>query len=160
MWSGAHELSMHFDVIKWKHFRFLALCAGNSPVAVTSPHKGQWRGTLMFSLIYAWINDWVNNRDAGDLRRQRGHYDVIVMENLEIASLYHCCQHKYVHGYHHLICWEIMFTLERQYDKICIWICRGIIYKNNNDVYDHNNGNKNSNNNNDTYNKRWKWWQW
>ena len=44
-----------------------------------SPHKGQWRGALMFSLIYAWINDWVNNREAGDLRRQRDHYDVIVM---------------------------------------------------------------------------------
>ena len=57
----------------------LAICAGNSPVPVNSPHKGQWRGALMFSLIYAWINDWVNNREAGDLRRQRGHYDVIVM---------------------------------------------------------------------------------
>ena len=34
----------------------------------------------MFSLIYAWINDWVNNREAGDLRRQHGHYDVIVMQ--------------------------------------------------------------------------------
>ena len=33
----------------------------------------------MFSLIYACINDWVNNREAGDLRRQHGHYDVIVM---------------------------------------------------------------------------------
>ena len=33
----------------------------------------------MFSLNYAWINDWVNNREAGDLRRQHGHYDVIVM---------------------------------------------------------------------------------
>ena len=33
----------------------------------------------MFSLIYAWINDLVNNREAGDLRRQHGHYDVIVM---------------------------------------------------------------------------------
>ena len=57
----------------------LALCAGNSPVPVNSPHKGQWRGALMFSFIYVWINDWVNNREAGDLRRQRGHYDVIVM---------------------------------------------------------------------------------
>ena len=57
----------------------LALCAGNSPVPVNSPHKGQWRRALVFSLIYAWINDWVNNREAGDLRRQRGHYDVIVM---------------------------------------------------------------------------------
>ena len=25
------------------------------------------------------INDWVNNREAGDLRRHRGHYDVNVM---------------------------------------------------------------------------------
>ena len=33
----------------------------------------------MFSLICAWINDQVNNREAGDLRRHRGHYDDIVM---------------------------------------------------------------------------------
>ena len=46
---------------------------------VNSPHKGQWRGALMFSLIYAWINGWVNNREASDLRRHRAHYDVTVM---------------------------------------------------------------------------------
>ena len=40
---------------------------------------GQWRGALMFSLICARINDWVNNREAGDLRRYRCHYDVNVM---------------------------------------------------------------------------------
>ena len=57
----------------------LALCAGNSPVPVNSPHKGQWRGALMFSLICVWINGWVNNREAGDLRRHRCHYDVNVM---------------------------------------------------------------------------------
>ena len=33
----------------------------------------------MFSLIYVWINGWVNNRETGDLRRHRGHYDVNVM---------------------------------------------------------------------------------
>ena len=33
----------------------------------------------MFSLICVWINDWVNNREAGDLRRHRSHYDVNVM---------------------------------------------------------------------------------
>ena len=60
----------------------LALCAGNSLVPVNSPHKRQWRGALMFSLICAWINDWVNNREAGDLRRHRGHYDVSVMRLL------------------------------------------------------------------------------
>ena len=69
----------------WRHqletfSAWLALCAGNSPVPVNSPHKGQWRGALMFSLICVWINGWVNNREAGDLRRHRGHYDVIVMK--------------------------------------------------------------------------------
>ena len=42
-------------------------------------HKGQWRGDLMFSLICAWINGWVNNREADDLRRHRAHYYVTVM---------------------------------------------------------------------------------
>ena len=39
----------------------------------------------MFSLIYAWINDWVNNREAGELRRQHGHYEVIVMKGQMIS---------------------------------------------------------------------------
>ena len=64
----------------------LALCAGNSPVPVNSLHKGQWRGALMFSLICAWINDWVNNREAGDLRRHRGHYDVICNDHMLLSS--------------------------------------------------------------------------
>ena len=68
----------------WRHqmetfSALLAICAGNSPVPVNSPHKGQRRGALMFSLICVWINDWVNNREAGDLRRYRDHYYVIVM---------------------------------------------------------------------------------
>ena len=53
----------------------LAIYAGNSPVPVNSPHKRQWRGALMFYLICVWIHGWVNNREAGDLRRHRGHYD-------------------------------------------------------------------------------------
>ena len=43
------------------------------------PRKGQWRGALMFSLICAWINGWVNNGMAGDSRCHRAHCDVIVM---------------------------------------------------------------------------------
>ena len=65
----------------------LAICAGNSSVPVNSPHKGQWRGALMFSLICARINDWVNNRKAGDLRRHRVHYDVILMITIMQLSL-------------------------------------------------------------------------
>ena len=72
----------------WRHqmetfSALLAICAGNSPVPVNSPHKGQWRGALMFSLISAWINGWVNNREAGDLRCNRAHYHVIVMRRVD-----------------------------------------------------------------------------
>ena len=71
----------------------LALCAGNSPVPVNSPHKGQWRGALMFSLICGWINNWVNNREAGDLRRHRGHFDVIVMRRSFFGLPYFTFRH-------------------------------------------------------------------
>ena len=75
------SISSHYDdVIKWKHFpRYWPSVRGNHRSQVNSPHKGQWRGALMFSLISAWINDWVNNRDASDLRRHRAHYDVTIM---------------------------------------------------------------------------------
>ena len=70
----------HGDVIKWKHFpRNWPFVRGIHRSPVNSPHKGQWRGALRFSLICVWINDWVNNREAGDLRRYHAHYDVIVM---------------------------------------------------------------------------------
>ena len=53
---------------------------------VNSPHKGQWRGTLMFSLVCARTNGWVNHRDAGDLGRHRAHYDVTPMRLESFAS--------------------------------------------------------------------------
>ena len=46
---------------------------------VNSSHKGQWRGALMFSLICARMNGWVNNGEAGDLRRYCAHYDVTII---------------------------------------------------------------------------------
>ena len=68
------------DVIKWKHFlRYWPLMQGIQRLPVNCPHKGQWREALMFSLICAWMNGWVNNRDTGYLRRHRAHYDVTVM---------------------------------------------------------------------------------
>ena len=76
------RLCKHDDVMKWKHFpRFWLFVRGIHRSLVNSPHKGQWRGALMFSLIYAWINVWANHRDAGDLRRYPTHYDVTVMVN-------------------------------------------------------------------------------
>ena len=75
---------VHDDVIKWKHFpRDRAFVHRIHRLPVNSPHKGQWRVSLTFSLICAWtnhwVNSWVNNGDAGDLRRNRARYDVMLM---------------------------------------------------------------------------------
>ena len=73
-------VKFHDDVIKRKHFpRYWPFVRGIHRSPVNSPHKGQRRGALMFSLIGVWINCWINNREAGDLRRYHAHYDVIVM---------------------------------------------------------------------------------
>ena len=74
------KLICHDDVIKWKHFpRNWPFVRGIHRSPVNSLHKGQWRGALIFTLICVWINNWVNNGEAGDLRRYRIHYDVTVM---------------------------------------------------------------------------------
>ena len=71
---------LYDDVIKWKYFpRYWPFVQGIHRSLVNSPHRGQWRGALMFSLICAWIKGWVNHREAGDLIHHRVHYDVIVM---------------------------------------------------------------------------------
>ena len=70
----------HDDVIKWKHVpRYWPFVRGIHRSPVNYPHKGQWRGALKFSLICVWINGWVNNGEAGDLRGYPAHYDVTVM---------------------------------------------------------------------------------
>ena len=76
--NNAHTWSpFRDDVIKWKHFpRYWPFV-----FPVNSPHKDQWRGALIFSLICVWINVWVNSCEAGDLRRYRAHYDVTVILN-------------------------------------------------------------------------------
>ena len=77
------HLRKHDDVIISKHFpRYWPFVRGIHRSPVNSPHKGQWRGALMLSLICAWINGWVNNSEAGDLRRHQAHYDVIVMTKI------------------------------------------------------------------------------
>ena len=59
------------DVIKWKHFpRYSPFVRGIHRLPANSPHKGQWRRTLVFSLICAWINGWVYNHETVELRRQ------------------------------------------------------------------------------------------
>ena len=74
----------HLDIAwwrhQWKHFPcYWPFVRGIHRLPVNSGHKGQWRGALMFPLICAWISVWVNNRETGDLRRHRSHYDVTIM---------------------------------------------------------------------------------
>ena len=77
--EGRENLShnIHDDRIKWKHFPlYWSFVQAIHLSPVNSPHKGQWCRALMFSLICAWINGWVNIREVGDLRHHRTHYDV------------------------------------------------------------------------------------
>ena len=79
------------------------------PSPVNSPYKGQWRGALMFSLICAWINGWVNNREAGDLKRHRAHDDVIVMWLTDLGRL---CESFPIPPHPPVL-------VHRQWDKLC-----------------------------------------
>ena len=87
LWSSAgylwilnsqQQISPPWDNSWWRHqmetfSALLTLCSGNSPVT------GRLRGVSVCSLIFASTNGRVNKREAGDLRRHRAHYDVIVM---------------------------------------------------------------------------------
>ena len=57
----------------------------------------------MFSLIGAWMNGWVNNREAGDLRHHRAHSDVAAMIHDYRGVLYNITKLKmaghYVAGF-------------------------------------------------------------
>ena len=91
---GANEVSLGNglncdDVIIWKHFpRYWPFVRGIHRSPVNFPHKGQWRGALMFSVICVWINGWVNNREDGDLRRHSAHYDVIIMILIDLCEYF------------------------------------------------------------------------
>ena len=66
--------TFHGEVIKWKHFPlYWIFVRGIHRSPANSPHKGQWSGALMFSVICVWPNSWVNNHNAGDLTRRRAH---------------------------------------------------------------------------------------
>ena len=88
-WRYLPESCIHEDVIKWKHFpRYWPFVRGIHRLPLNSPHKGQWHGALMFSFVCVWINGWVNNRGACNLKRHRAPYDIIVMASIDILSFH------------------------------------------------------------------------
>ena len=87
---------------------------------VNSPHKGQWCGAFMFSLICAWINVWVNNREAGDLRRQHAPYDVTVMSPTKVGSVLWAQRPPLYYSsilgcsdvvFHAVLCWTTLYQM-------------------------------------------------
>ena len=71
----------------WRHqmetfSALLAICSGNSPVPGVFPVRRPV--TRSFDVFFDLISGWVNNHKAGDLRRYRAHYDVIVMQSAAI----------------------------------------------------------------------------
>ena len=115
----------HDDVIKWKHFpRYWPFVRGIHRSALNSPHKGHWRGALMFSLICAWTNRWVNNREVGDLRRQQAHYDVSVMnravwrERLNADAIHVMCKIQMPQGFLLHTVWHAIFFTPTSYRQV------------------------------------------
>ena len=77
----------HFSYLHiawWRHqmekfSTLLALCQRNSPV--TGEFPSQMPVTQSFDVFFdpGWTNIWANQRDVGDLRYNRAHYDVTIM---------------------------------------------------------------------------------
>ena len=68
-------------LIGWCQLIMATRCCSLLEMQVFTDTAGSSYGALMLSLIYAWTSCWTNNRDAGDLRRHRAHYDVTVMSD-------------------------------------------------------------------------------
>ena len=73
--SGEHD-----DVIKWKHFLpYWALGEENPSIAGGSPSQRPVTHSFDVFFICTWTKVWANNRNSDDMRRNRAHYDVTVM---------------------------------------------------------------------------------
>ena len=117
-----YDVAIHDDVIKWKHFlRYWPFVRGIYQSPVNSPHKGQWRGALMFSLICAWMDGWVNNGEVEGLRCHRAHYDVTVMTKGLGHIHYHVVCGKRV-AIQHVLMSRWCLRTHIKFNSISVWI--------------------------------------
>ena len=80
----------HDDVIKWKHFpRYWPFVRGIDRPPVNSPHKGQWRGTLMFSLLCTLNKRWSKQ-------------SWVWWFETPPCSLWRHCNDSFIHPCHHI----------------------------------------------------------
>ena len=62
----------------------------------------------MFSVICPWTNGWVDNRDPGDLRRHRAHYDITIV--LYVNFKMHNCTSRKENHILFWIRWALLWT--------------------------------------------------
>ena len=65
----------------------LAICAGNSPVPGEFPAQKPVTRTFDVFFYLRWMNGWVKNGEAGDLRRRRTYYDVTIMKMVDFVQI-------------------------------------------------------------------------
>ena len=80
--GGARDHSSRLRMVTSSNGNIFCICGplcGNTPV--TGEFPAQRPVTQSFDVFFDLHlnNGWVNNREAGDLRRHRAHYDVIQM---------------------------------------------------------------------------------
>ena len=102
----------------WRHqmetfSALLAICAGN-----TCEFPAQRPVTRSFDIffIWAWMNSWVNNRDAGDLRRHHANYGFTVMDAMAWKRFPHCFVND---GFPHKGQVKLSFDISMQYWTEC-----------------------------------------
>ena len=145
--AHVRNITVHDDVIKWKHFPlYWSFLRGIHRSPVNSPQKGQWRGALMFSFIFVRTNGWVHNRDSGDLRRHRANHDVCVMERASdtLGSWFNvlhththiythiCIPYRYhiyahIHAYHICVCVYMLYRIWRIHNQ-SVFVASSIVY--------------------------------
>ena len=108
-WLGRVLYSTHDDVIKWKHFPcHWPFVRGIHRSPVNSHTKASDTEIWCF-VICPWINRWVNNHEASDLRRNRAHYHVIVMTYFQTMMWRVCLYSSTLLDPQHFYC-HILFT--------------------------------------------------
>ena len=96
---------IHDDLIKWKRFpRNWPFVRGIHRSPIYSPHKGQWRGALIFYLICAWTNGWANNRDTAETpssslwRYCKDHRNMVIalIRGMEMLLVWKFIRHRWI----------------------------------------------------------------
>ena len=101
----------------WPNGYFTMTSSNRNIFRVTDPLCGEFTGPV-------WINGWVNNREAGDLRRHRGHYDVNVMWHYDTLLSRYSLHDDAMTWKRFLYYWSLMLGMHRSLSFIIFTFMR------------------------------------